>query len=860
MRSIEDKKMLESLKKQKKGLRKQQKKLKKERVQEQKRREEDLRKSQLHMLIQSTQMSIPIQDVMSGVIITKDQRYLKLMEFMPVNFLMFSNEERNRIVQAFQSMLQILPVKVQFKVFARKAKTESLLKMMQRSHAQEKNDLCRRMQEEYMELILETALREGVSRRFLVIIEYANTVDTDGSNFNEIVHSLNQNAARIRNILEQAGNAYVPSCERDEGVTALLYELLNRRASETEPFALRFEKVRNQYLSEAKSDKMIPIPATEFIAPAWIDYKHPKHIVIDDKFYTFGYFTAEGFPNYVLAGWMSSFINACEGVDVDIFMEKVDKAKVENSIGRKVRNNRAKYKEVSDTSTETNSVANRIYSGLYLLKELGEGEDFFYTSVLVTVTGDTLDEMEYRYKELSEMAKTKGVTMCRAFYQMEDAFESSLPLCKISKSLKNKSRRNMMTSGAASFYPFISFELQDPNGIMLGVNNANNSLVAVDVFDTSRHANANGAIIGKSGFGKTFTAQLLAIRMRLQNIQTFIITPIKGKEDYKRACDQIDGQYISLRPGSQNYINILDIMMPDMTSLQELDGEMESSLLAKKVQDLHAFFHLVITDITQEEEQILDGYIYRLYNNFGITDNNASLYKEGTQEYKEFPLLGDLHEMISCDPDMKRIYNIMVPLVSGSLSMYNQHTNVDLSNKYIVFDLDGAKGTNLLLSMFVTLDFVWSKIKENRLEKKAVFIDEAWRLISGDANGMTADYVKEIFKVIRAYGGAAFVMTQEISDFFQASSGEYGKAIISNADTKICLHLDSNEARTAQEIMSLTEGEYDSITKAPRGVGLVSTGSSKLFVNFMASDFEKDVITTDPQYLRAKLAENQKNN
>src|SRR5699024_2565999 len=102
----------------------------------------------------------------------------------------------------------------------------------------------------------------------------------------------------------------------------------------------------------------------------------------------------------------------------------------------------------------------------------------------------------------------------------------------------------------------------------------------------------------------------------------------------------------------------------------------------------------------------------------------------------------------------------------------------NLDNKYIVFDMNGTKGQNLALSMFVTLDFVWSKIKENRLVKKAVFIDEAWQLIGTAGNEMSAEYVKEIFKTIRAFGGSAFVMTQEVNDFFALKNGEYGKAII----------------------------------------------------------------------------------
>lgn len=858
-----DKKYLAELEKKRHALKKEMTRREKKAAKEKRQAEIEARRRQEHKLIQSTQLSVPIQDVLHGVIITKDRRYLRVMEFSPQNFLMMPNDERNRIIGAFEQLLRVIPVKVQFKVLSRKAKTETLVAPMQKCYEKETNPQCRRMQEEYINLIKDTALREGVTRRFFAVIEYANDVESDGSNFNVIESSLASSCARIRTFLEAAGNRYIPTCETDDGVTSVLYEILNRRASETETFSVRASKVYNHYREAALaagSTETPIIPATEFVAPAWIDYEHPRYLVVDDKYYTFAYITADGYPNYVVGGWLASFVNAGEGIDVDIFLEKIPSYKVEGAIGRRIRNNRAKLKDTSDTSTEATSVANLIESGFYLLNGLANGEDFFYAHTIITVTADTLEELNRRYDELDKMAKSMGVKLRRPIFQMESMFEASLLLCNIPGPVRRKSRRNMLTSGAASLYPFINRELQDPNGIMLGVSSDNNSLVSVDVFDTSRHASANGVIIGKTGSGKTFTAQLLALRFRLQGIQTFIITPLKGRVDYKRACDQIDGQFVSLAPGSPYSINVMDIRVPDTAGLQEYedyDGE-EESLLAKKVQDLHTFFHLVVRDLTQEEEQILDGYIYAVYKKFGITEDNSSVFLPGTKTYKTFPLLGDVYAEIEHEPVLRRVYNILTPLVKGSLSIYNKHTNVNLDNKYIVFDMGGNKGENLSLSMFVTLDFVWSKIKENRLEKKAVFIDEAWQLIGTSDNIMSAEYVKEIFKTIRAFGGAAFAMTQDINDFFSLNNGAYGKAIIGNADTKICLHMEKLDVEKIVDIMQLTPDELKRITDSKsttRGTGLLFTGSAKLFVNFKASPFETEVITTDPQYLRAKAAE-----
>ena len=77
------------------------------------------------------------------------------------------------------------------------------------------------------------------------------------------------------------------------------------------------------------------------------------------------------------------------------------------------------------------------------------------------------------------------------------------------------------------------YELCDDNGILLGVNKHNNSLIIVDIFDSRIYKNANIAILGTSGSGKTFTMQLMALRMRRKGIQVFIVAPLKGHEFHR---------------------------------------------------------------------------------------------------------------------------------------------------------------------------------------------------------------------------------------------------------------------------------------------------------------------------------------
>ena len=395
----------------------------------------------------------------------------------------------------------------------------------------------------------------------------------------------------------------------------------------------------------------------------------------------------------------------------------------------------------------------------------------------------------------------------------------------------------------------------DDNGILLGVNKHNNSLIIVDIFDSRVYKNANIAILGTSGAGKTFTLQLMALRMRRKGIQVFIIAPLKGHE-FHRACSNIGGQFISISPASQNCINIMEIRKADKSVDDLLDGPgAEKSLLAAKIQRLHTFFSLLIPDMSHEERQLLDDAMICTYGVKGITHDNASLEQpKNPGRYKEMPILGDLYEILAASPETKRLANILNRLVNGSARSFNQQTNVALDNKYIVLDISELTGDLLTVGMFVALDFVWDKAKENRTAEKAIFVDECWQLIGASSNRQAAESVLELAKTIRGYGGSLVCATQDLNDFFALDDGKYGKGIINNSKTKILLNLEEEEAQRVQGVLHLSEAELMEITHFERGSALISTNNNNIAVEIKCSQMEKELITTDRREL-AELAQ-----
>lgn len=810
--------------------------------------------------IEYVQDYLPIREIRNGVIEMADGRYIKILEIEPINFTLRSDEEQYSIISTFASWLKISPMRLQFKSITRKADSDKHVAMIRSELESETNAQCRAMGEDYIRLIRDVGSREALTRRFFLIFEY-EAVRGDGDDYSKICGMLQSAEQTARAYFNQCGNNIVRPADPDEAAAEMLYMFFNRRSCVDEPFSARVNRiVVDTVAARGKVIGLDPVPhirVVNFLAPRGIDLTHYNYVVIDGVYYSFLYIRAGGYPNRVRAGWMSTLVNAGEGVDVDVHLRRENRSKTIDKVAQRIRLNRTKLKGMQDTSTDYEELTNSIRAGYFIKNGIANyNEDLFYMSVFITISAKTYEELMWRKQQVSDMLKSMDMYTSDCLFQQEQALQAVMPFLSIPASLEKKSRRNVLTSGAASSYLFTSFEMSDDTGVLLGVNRYNNSLCVVDLFNTRMHKNANLVLLGTSGAGKTFTMQLLALRMRMRGIQCFILAPIKGHE-FRRACDRIGGEFIRIAPGSPHCINIMEIrhtLSPEMELLDGIDYSEMDSLLARKIQQLMTFFGLLIPDMSNEEEQMLDEALIKTYADFGINHDNTSIYADRTSNpprMKPMPILGDLHRHLKANAMTARLAAIVSRFVTGSAQSFNRATNVDLSNKYIVLDLSELKGKLLPVGMFIALDYVWDQIKTDRTKRKAIFIDEIWQLIGASSNRMAAEFCLEIFKVIRGYGGAAISATQDLSDFFSLDDGKYGRAIINNSKNKIILNLEPDEARYVQETLKLTRTEVRAITQFERGEALVSSNNNKIPVVIRASKTETEMITTD----RAELEE-----
>ena len=799
---------------------------------------------------------------------TTDGRYVKILEIEPINFMLRSSEEQYNILSSFASWLKISPMKLQFKSITRKADSDKHIAMIRKELSMEDNAQCKAMGEDYIQLIKDVGSREALTRRFFLIYQYEAIGRSESDDYSKIYSMLVSAEQNARAYFMQCGNNIIQPKNPDQAVAEILYMFFNRRSCVDEPFTDRVNRVIiDAMAAKGKIIGVDPIPhisVRHFIAPRGLDLSHYNYIVMDGRYYCFLYIKGNGYPSTVRGGWMSSLINAGEGIDIDVHLSRENRSKTIDKVAQRIRLNRTKLKGMQDTSTDYEELTNSIQAGYYIKNGIANhNEDLFYMSVFVTISAKTYDELLWRKQQMTDMLKSMDMYLSDCRFQQEDALRSVMPFLQISPKLQKKTQRNVLTSGAASTYMFTSFEMSDDSGVLLGVNRHNNSLCIVDLFNTKINKNANLTMCGTSGTGKTFTLQLLALRMRMRGIQCYIIAPIKGHE-FKRACSKIGGEFIKIAPGSPHCINVMEIrhtISPEMELIDEVDYNDMDSMLARKIQQLMIFFSLLIPDMTNEEEQMLDEALIKTYNEFGITHDNNSLYADATcfpPKLKKMPILGDLHKHLLENPMTTRIAAIVSRFVTGSAQSFNRQTNVDLTNKYIVLDLSELKGKLLPVGMMIALDYVWDNIKADRVKKKAIMIDEIWQLIGASSNKLAAEFCLEIFKVIRGYGGAAIAATQDLSDFFSLDDGKYGRAIINNSKNKIILNLEQDEAQYVKDVLKLTRTEVRSITQFERGEALIHSNNNKVPVVIKASVEEKEMITTDRAELEAILRKRQK--
>lgn len=556
----------------------------------------------------------------------------------------------------------------------------------------------------------------------------------------------------------------------------------------------------------------------DIVAPDAIEVDF-SHLKISHKFVRTMFVV--GYPRFVTANWLAPLVNFEHSLDIAMFIYPVEGKGVLDDLRRKITEMEAEI----NSDIQRGKIANidtqvKLEDARALQEQLAKGAERFYQfGLYLTISADSEEELYHLSKQIQSSLGALLIIAKPASLVMEQAFETTQPLGIDRLNIT----RNMDTTSLATTFPFTSSELTSNEGIMYGINEHNDSLV---IFDRFSLENANMVVFAKSGAGKSYFVKLETLRSLMFDNDVIVIDP---EEEYRRMADAVHGQYIEFSFSSPAKINPFDL--PHLKQ----QGEDE---LSQKLLSLHSLMKIMLGEMNPTQEAILDRALVATYKAKGITPDIST-------QNNEPPLMEDLYKALIGmeDVNANNLAARLEKFVKGSFrGLFDQRTNVDLNNEFVVFGIKNLEDALRPVAMFMILDFIWIKIK-SELKRRLLVVDEAWYLMR---NQDSAIFLYSMAKRARKYYLGLTTITQDVEDFIRS---DYGKAIVTNSSIQLLMKQSAAAVDVLQEVFYLSEGEKQLLMSAEVGEGLFFAGANHVAIRAIASPDEHRLITSKPQEL-----------
>ncbi|MBI3887879.1 ATP-binding protein, partial [Candidatus Microgenomates bacterium] len=535
-----------------------------------------------------------------------------------------------------------------------------------------------------------------------------------------------------------------------------------------------------------------------------------------------------GYPYVASTGWLNMLINFNHNVDISYHIEQVDPILALPKLNRKITElESTKRTMLKDGKVIGSEITDPLESAMELKDKIQRGQEkLFQVSIYITITADSLVDLNKLTTILETVMSTRLFYIKTATFQQIEGLQSTLP--RGENLLAQK--RNLDSSSAALTFPFISSELVQESGILYGINKSNNSLVIVDRFSLN---NANSIVFAQSGSGKSYTAKVEILRQLMQGTKVIVVDP---EREYKQLASSVNGTYIKLSAKSKEKLNPFDFSMS--SSSEEND-------LAEHIQDLTEIISLMVGGLTSDEKAAVDKGLLQTYKEHGYAmyysytpkvdrDNRGRKLKK-----KSYPLLKDFYKTLKT-MKQKDLCNRLERFVKGSLStVFDSQTNIELDNRLVIFDIKDLNESLRPIMMLVVANFVHSQVK-SKPQKRILVIDEGWMLLQQEES---ARFISGLVRRARKYYLGVTIISQQANDFL---TQEYGRAIASQSSLRILMKQDTTTIKKVAEEFNLSEYEQHFLLTCDRGEALIIADQNHVALKVVASEKEHPLLTTDP--------------
>ena len=595
-----------------------------------------------------------------------------------------------------------------------------------------------------------------------------------------------------------------------------------------------------------------------WIVPKKIKFQAAR-VLIDNKPYR--QFVISDYPIQVPDAWGSSFY-LLDRTKVITKIKPQKKYESEKAIDKAIMEMEGKFSRSASTSRQIENETHLQTLQSLLVSLKNNNEQLFDVNIFVTCE-------EPARKEVRAMLRQEGFKYSEMFGRQVDAFISS----NISmRDNVNDFKRGIPTTSLAAIFPFISAALQDKNGFYIGDNEFP---VFVDFFLRNRErVNSNMMIIGKSGSGKSYATKTLLTNFAADNTKVFILDP---ENEYTNLAINLKGKVIDVGSSQMGIINPFHVMTTlkddtiSLTAKKDENGDIidddeysSSDTFAQHLQFLEQFFRVILEGIESDPFELLNSLIVDVYAEKGITEmsNFAELKPE------QYPIFDDLYNLI-----VKRIKTETNEYVLNNLNvvetyikkfakggrnskLWNGPTTLETKENFITFNFQSLLASNNQVianaQMLIVFKYLMNEIIKNKdfnakynvLRKIIVAVDEAHMFIN-PKYPIALDFMAQMAKRIRKYGGMQIVITQNIKDFVGSPEIErQSTAVINASQYSMIFSLAPSDMNDLVELYrksgEINQQEQDTIVTA--GVGqafLITSPMNRTMVQIVAYDYVK---------------------
>lgn len=358
------------------------------------------------------------------------------------------------------------------------------------------------------------------------------------------------------------------------------------------------------------------------------------------------------------------------------------------------------------------------------------------------------------------------------------------------------------SAAAATCLPLTETVCDDPRGYRLGLTRRAGAPVAVDVFDTGHHSNANVAVFATSGHGKSFTLGALVLEAAARGVGALIVDP---EGEYQRVVHAAGGQYLRLGSPGAGALSVFDAA----------PSPEESVPVAVDLVNI-----LCGGVLTEVERARVDAALH---------DTVASAARAGRSA-----LLGDCLPLL--ERTAPRSATVLRRVCSGSLgAIFNRRSDIDLAGDLCAISLRDLPHEFVPAATLLIAQWLWTRVRRER-RRRHIVLDEVGALC---VHPPLRELLVQLARRCRKYGASLVVATQNVEDLLRS---EEGSVVATNCATVLLGGHRAAEAARMERAFGLTEGQRRFVEHAARGEFLLLAGRRRCEIRVDVPELHRSIL------------------